>query len=360
MLSHDMSGAKLASTKPRNLPNRILRAIDGALNIQGLPKCVRPTLAAICRFVSQAEPFATIFAHKDTIAKRTGASEETIYRHLRTLKTLDLISVLDQERKSRNGRFAVSRIRLTKKAAVLLGLVAAEEDPFSDEFSNSPGADQPSFPAPTIENTAEMSNENSSEIAVIHSTPNVKMTDGHTLSEPTLSNYQPPQPAPTKNCLPVDLAWMSGNGLSKAGIFGLMGLAKQNKKRLSDIVTVLHERIKDMKGRELFAYVASICKGPSDFAVAAANLRRQLADAEVAQMFKRKCAIFRERFKGVSLTDKSQSTLYVIDKKAMFVQVYGKRPGSAPLTDLTTWIDAIESGKLVLATLQVERQLMQM
>ena len=333
MRSHDTAGAELVSTKPRNLPNRILRAIDGALNIQGLPKCVRPTLAAICRFVSQSEPFATIFAHKETIAKRTGSSEETIYRHLRKLKTLDLISVLDQERKSRNGRFAVSRIRLTKKAAMLLGLIPNEEDIFTEEPVQPTTTIQASMSAINRVNTAKIASANTPEIAVIHSTPSVKMTDGHTLSEPTLSNYQPPQPVHTKNGLPMDLAWMTGNGLSKAGIFGLMGLAKQNKKRLSDIVTVLHERIKDLKGRALFAYVASICKGPSDFSVAAANIRRQIVDAELAQKFKRKCAIFRERFKGVSLTDLSQSTLYVIDQKAQFVQVYGKRPGSAPLTD---------------------------
>ena len=96
----------LVAPPKKNLPNRILRAVDNALRIGNLPRPLRGTFAAICRFVSQSSPFETVFAKKETIAERFGASVATVYRHLKALKELGLILSFDQERKSRSGRFA--------------------------------------------------------------------------------------------------------------------------------------------------------------------------------------------------------------------------------------------------------------
>lgn len=111
MNNHETAGDKLAPAKRKNLPNRILRAVDNAMHLSGLQRNVKATLAEICRYVSQAEPLQTIFPTKAKIAERTGASERTIYRHLEKLVELQLIELSEQERKSRNGRFAVARIR---------------------------------------------------------------------------------------------------------------------------------------------------------------------------------------------------------------------------------------------------------
>ena len=45
-----------------------------------------------------------------------------IYRHLGGLRAMGLIETLEQERKSRTGRISISRIRLTRKGALGLGL----------------------------------------------------------------------------------------------------------------------------------------------------------------------------------------------------------------------------------------------
>jgi DNA-binding transcriptional ArsR family regulator len=375
MKIHDALGRQLAPalantlpSEPRNLPNRILRAIDNALHLSGLPRPARATLADICRFVPQGRPFDTVFAHKEKIAERTGASERTVYRHLQALQTAGMIEVLTQERKSRNGRFSVSRIRLTRRAAGLLGFIEMEEDLFIPDAIEVPSEvtqAELASKASDDESGALERPSTSTKIPVIHSLPSAILASGQSLSVPTLSKNQPPKlnRQPTQNGLPLDLAWLTGNGLSRAGVFGLMGIAKSKNKRLSDVVVVVKDYIADMKGGRLYAYLAALCKGPTDFSVAAVTVRKRLESEKEELAFKRKCKVFRERFKNTALTDRSQSKLYFIDERAAYVQVYGKREGraagclgSAPLNDLSTWIKGIETGKLVLATLALEQE----
>jgi DNA-binding transcriptional ArsR family regulator len=316
----EATAGTLVPAKRKNLPNRILRAIDDALHLHGLSRCLRMTFAELCRFVPQAEPFATIFAKKETIADRIGVEVRTVQRHLAALEAQGLIERLNQERKSRNGRFSIARIRLTRKAAELVGLIDAGSD-------------------------------------LMHSPPSDNLSTGHTLSEPTISKPQLPQR--TENGLPVELAWLTGNGVSRAGVFCLMGLAKTRNKRLSDIATVVYDRIKELKGSGLFAYLAALCKGPTDFAVAAANERKRRQDAEQGRALARKTEIFRQRFRNTCLTNPSQTRLYAIDESARFAQIHGEgRPVTVPLHDLAEWIARLESGRLVLATLATERRLM--
>lgn len=302
--------------KRRNLPNRILRAYDAAKHLGGVPRGVRSTLAELCRFVPQNEPMAAIFAHKDVIAERVGADARTIYRHLATLRQLDLIEVLPQERKSRNGRFAVARLRLTRKACELVGLIDTVDD-------------------------------------VIHTQPNDKMSGGHTLTEPTISKNQRPA---LIGALPQDLAWLTGQGISRAGIFKLMGQAKTHGKKMSDIVTVVASYLRDLKGGKLFAYLSALAQGPTDFSVAAANERQRQRAVADEHRLKRRAKLFRQRFAGTTLTNRSQTKLYVIDRNARFVEVVeAGRSATGPLTEAEPWIERLRCGELLLATAEIER-----
>lgn len=368
MTNHEADQPPLVPTKPKNLPSRILRAIDNAMHVANLPRKLRPTIAAICRHVSQSRPFDTVFAKKETLAARTGASVETIYRHLHALKADGLIEVLEQERKSRNGRFAIARIRLTVKAAGLLGFIEVEAPlqtcdtlpapPCADQSSDPTGA-LPSTTAPMHASTApecHFSSKKHADTPLIHTPPTGKMPCGQTLTEPTSSKHQLPQR--TQNGLPVDLAWLTGNGLSRAGIFCLMGLAKATRKRLSDIVTVVYERIRALTGSALFAYLAALCKGPSDFSVAATAERSRQAATRAATELRRQAAIFRQRFKGVALANRAQTTVYRIDERCAFAQVTGENryATTTPMNDLKPWIDGVASGELVMATASLEQR----
>lgn len=221
----------IAPAPRKNIPLRILRAIDAALHLSGLPRCLRATFAELARYVPQSSPFDTIFAHKDKIAQRIGATERTIYSHLAALSDAGLIERLPQERKSRNGRYSVARIRLTRQGAALLGLADSE---------------------------------------VIHSPQSAEISDGHTLTEPTGSKSQPPAGPGT---VPGDLTILAASGVSKAGIFALMGKATKHGKRLADIVTAKGEALRERRGGQLFAYLAALAVGPTCFAADAAAVR---------------------------------------------------------------------------------------
>jgi DNA-binding transcriptional ArsR family regulator len=374
MSPHETAGDELVPCKRKNLPNRVLRALDNAMHLHGLARGVRHTLAEVCRFVSQDRPFETVFAHKATIADRTGASERTVYRHLAILQQKELIEVLEQDRKARNGRFTVARIRLTRKAAALLAFIDAPEEirieavdcapgpvktpppePSSQETDQAAGIDglQSSLVTPDSPGVATAKAEN----GIIHSQPHAKMAGRHTLSEPTISKSQPLQR--TENGLPLDLTWLTGNGLSRAGIFKLMSKAKSKRKRLSDIVTVARPYLHDLKGGKLYAYLARLTDGPTDFSVAAARERLRQHAEQQAKSIARKADNFRQRFRNTCLTNHDRTRLYVIDEHARFAQIYGnKLRSTVPLHDLGPWIERIETGRLVLATLATERRLM--
>jgi DNA-binding MarR family transcriptional regulator len=304
---------ELAPAPRKNLPVRILRAIDNALHTIGLARCLRSTFAEIARYVDQALPLKPIFPHKENIAKRLGVWESTVYRHMNALEEAGLIKRLDQERKNHNGKFAVARIQLTEKGAEMLGLVD-----------------------------------------VIHTPPSPILRDGHTLTEPTSSENHP---APSAAGVPADLAVLSRQGVKRRGIFSLMGRATTKGKRLGDIVIAKGEHLRELRGGNLFGYLASLIAGPSCFKHAAAEVRRQQAQAAASRALAVKAAAFRERFAGCTLVDRAQTTLYALDRACSHAQVTGRKNGTALLHDLTWWITGVETGQLVLATADIERKL---
>lgn len=311
--------------KSRNLPNRILRAYDAAKHVAGLPRSVKDTLAELVRFVSQSNPFTPVFAHKTTIAERIGADERTVYRHLAVLKDRLLIEMLPQARKSRNGKFAVTNIRLTRKAAALLGFIKPEPGEFDDP-----------------------------ENMVIHKTPCAKMSCGQGLTEPTNTENQPA--SRLTNGLPTDLSWLTGNGLSRPGVFKLMALATQAKKHLSDIVVATSTYLKPLKGGHLYSYLAKLIAGPTDFTMAAMEARTLAADAEEREHYEHRARLFRARFRRATLVDRGFTRLYRFDENVRYVSVQDNAGETfAPLNDLRTWIAAVESGRLVLSTDTAER-----
>jgi DNA-binding transcriptional ArsR family regulator len=222
----------------KNIPLRILRAIDAALHLPNLPRCLRGTLAEIVRYVSQSNPLATVFAHKSRISDRLGASERTVFRHIAALQAAGLIERIEQERKSRSGRFSVARVKLTQQGAALLGLA--------------------------VDNLAS---------------PSATLSDRQSLTEPTVSKNQPPSGPGT---VPADLTILAANGVSRAGIFALMGKATKHGKRLADICAAKGEALQVRRGGRLFAYLAALAEGPTCFAAAAAAIRRQTRVASYA------------------------------------------------------------------------------
>ena len=155
----------------------------------------------MCSYLPQRATESTVFAHKRTLAQRRGVSERTLYRHLNELTQHGLIELLQQERKSRNGRFSIARIKLTTKALQSLGLTE---------------------------------------------------TNGHYRLPSSKPTSRPPRTP--RQSLPDDLKWLTTQGISKPAVFSLMRLATQNKKRLSDITAATSHTLWKYQGNALYAY----------------------------------------------------------------------------------------------------------
>ncbi|UIF87647.1 hypothetical protein [Cupriavidus sp. UYPR2.512] len=139
-----------------------------------------------------------------------------------------------------------------------------------------------------------------------------------------------------------------------------MGLAKTRGKQLSDIVTAMDHRLGEVKGGHLYAYLAALAAGPTDFSVAAAQARAARRQAEEAAHLQHRIVRFKARFGGVTLASRSGDALYRIDRDAAFVHTVSlAHSGTAPLQDLLPWMQAIERGDLVLATAATEQRMHQ-
>jgi len=386
MTKHNRVRDEFVPAPRKNLPIRILRAFDNAKHIAALPRSVRDTFAEIVRYVPQNRPLATVFAHKSSLAERIGTSERTIYRHLADLEAKNLIIIHNQERRSRNGRFSVSRIALTEFAAQLLGLIESISydgtTHSSNDFNKTQSIDKAKTKTlmPDYENLTHppalpffdiLSSDNSDQTKkkcageldslsisetqsfFIHNEPCDKLSDGFMITKPTNTNIQ--CPVPLIQGLPSDLVWLAINGVTRAGIFKLMGMAKTKKKRLSDIVLVVKDNIQKLKGKHLYGYLAKLVNGPTCFQLAATNKRRGQKEEEEAKLRKQKDIMFRQRFAGTSLFDRERSVLYRIDEKASYAEVIGgSKHGWIPLTNCSWFTTNIEDGKLVLAHESVE------
>lgn len=97
---------------------------------RAIKRCLKPTFAAICRHVSWSTPFKPVFPHKATLAELVGASVSTIHNHLKALAEADLIELMPQHHNARTGKFDKSKIRLTARAAEMLGLALPDEADF--------------------------------------------------------------------------------------------------------------------------------------------------------------------------------------------------------------------------------------
>jgi DNA-binding transcriptional ArsR family regulator len=306
--------APIPGSQPRRLPNAILRAIDNASHIVGIPRCVKDTFAEICRYVKQSDPLSPIWPTKEAIAERIGADKRTVHRHIAWLRDNALIEVLEQGRKSHNGKFIYAPIKLTRKAAELVMLM----EPLAPKENHLP----------------------SDKIAL-----------GHTLTEPSNTSSQPSN---LINNLPIDLSHLTSQGLQKRGIFKLMGMAKAKGKRLSDIVAVLGHQLTDKRGGVIFGFLKNRINDEKDYAYVA-RLAREAALRQSEQLkYEIQVKAVGESFKRQSFVNANKNIIFHVDANAQFMQVISPQlSGTERFPDAIAWQHRITSGSIYFASKEV-------
>lgn len=320
MMDHETAGIELVPPKRKYLPNKILRAIDQAVELQGLTTGVRTTLQTICRYVSQHDPLGPVFTRKTKIADRAGLSERTVHRHIVKLESLGLLRAEDQRHGKKNGKFLVTHIFLTEKLARMVGLIGGEE-------------------------------------AILASSPSDKMTGGHIKGLPDPSSTKK-QGRPKQNgqriepTLPADLQPLAELGMWPQTICKLMKEAKDHGKRLSDILVAVKKRLSELQlgGKQIATYLRKAISSQTDFAAQAKKAQDAERQAEQGRADAALIAAFRRQYAGKRLRSRDGRETVVIHASGEHAQHrVGTMTGTLPLTtrtDVAYLLDKIEKGLL--------------
>jgi DNA-binding transcriptional ArsR family regulator len=348
----------------RPLPASIAIASDHALLLKGLPLGPRNVLAELARYLKKANPLGTVFPSKETIASRIGITARSVYRHLNVLEEAGLIVREPQQHRKGTGvgEFLTGHIKLTRNGAACLGLVASDHATLA---SGSTGANPMNARTPdgafhSLTNKTTGHAANTAPAVVIHNVPSDKMSvHNKSLTEPKLSALKRSAPKAMAT-VPAELTWLLRAGVKAGEIFFLMGLASTHQKRLSDISDAKRDTLlaRGLKGRGLKAYLMALAKSDVCFKTLAANARQTAHNAEQQAMHEQAATVFKARFAGVALADKGLTTLHLIDEQCAFAQTWdGVQWSAMPMHNLRPWMAGLQSGKLILATQEMEDRL---
>ncbi|SAL67661.1 hypothetical protein [Caballeronia humi] len=261
--SHSYAIQPSLSTDAINLPWVILRAVHQASRLEGIPRRARAVLAALARTVNAARPYGEIFARRELLTERAMQSERTFYRSLADLETAGLIERPAQRRYVQAGLFGRSYLHLTEHAAILLGLVER--------------------PAPDA-------------VAEGFTTPTASMADGAICKDLSPIAFQKRQPGQ----VPADLQRLGPLGFRDYLIFKLMREAREQGKRLSEIVEATWEHLR--QATRPICYLRALLRSATDFGYAV----RSRAAIEAAEQ-----TAIDERRKALSLVAASAGHSFV-------------------------------------------------
>jgi hypothetical protein len=328
-LSHDVDAdaRRAHSCDSTNLPWVTFRATFRAANLQGLHGRARSLLAALARTVDAKNPYAAIFARRELLTDRALLSMRTLYRGLDDLETAGLIERSEQRRLNDiagyAGRYGRAYIHLTAAAARLLGFL-----------------DQPAVDTPAAKSTAP------DKPSVHFPNPSATVADGSIYRDlsPKLQKRQPAT-------LPPDLQRLMGLGFHKFLIYKLMGVARQNQKRLSDVVEATWDSLK--KAAFPINYVQALLRSPKDFSQIARAKHDQLVQRDKIAERQRRTATAIERYVGKTFYDKNLTRRITLSQDGLQAAVLdaGQRQ---PRVTAGVWhaefLAAVDAGHLVEAT----------
>jgi len=255
---------------------RACSAVDEAPVFRSMPDGYFRVIIRIIKKINLKRPANAIMASRGTLSKESGKSVETVGRAIKWLETEGLVS---RTQKACPGvRGSESPIHPTHRLieALLLDqplLVAPERQlAVSGDVSIS-------------ENPQQSEEKQSPKGKFVH-----------------LGGFWIPQ----------ELAWMvTRNGVAAGAVLFLMKKAKDQAKRLSDVVAVAAEYLRDKKGKALVGYILRLLGTDRDFGYIAKRNREEEDERQLKDRLARKAV----ELKGRWLMNQARSvTIFVEDK----------------------------------------------
>ncbi|CAH2813534.1 MAG: hypothetical protein CBCREVIR_3727 [Candidatus Burkholderia crenata] len=309
-----------------NLPWIIFRAAFRASRTEQLPQRARAMLAALARTVDASRPYAAIYARRELLTGRAMLSMRTLYRSLEDLEAAGMIERRPQSRYVDAGLFGRSYLHLTERAAVLLGLV----DPATSKIAipNANGTTPPSA-APTASFTP----------------PSATVADGgiHKDLDPPYSQKRQPRQ------VPADLQRLRALGFFDFLIFKLMREAREQGKRLSDVVEATWDHLKLAKAP--INYLRALLRNPIDFSLPMRRCQNKQAAARQLAEHLANAARLAHKYAGQTFVDAEGRRQYEIDVDGESMMIVDVEEGIGRRA--TGWkqsfAEALASGKIRLA-----------
>ncbi|MFM0365531.1 Cdc6/Cdc18 family protein [Paraburkholderia sediminicola] len=298
-----------------NLPWVILRAVHRASRLDGVPARARSVLAALARTVDASNPYGHIYARRELLTERSMQSERTFYRSLDDLETAGLIDRPPQRRYVQAGLFGRAYLHLTERAAIILGL-AAEPIPAAqpveakadsvDSSSTNAGAQQAGTAA-----------------AEAFSYRPANLADGGIYKNLFPTSLQKRQPGQ----VPVDLQRLRSLGFRDFLIFKLMREAREQGKRLSDVVEATWEHLK--KAKRPICYLRALLTSTADFSFQIRTRHTEQNAARAAVEDQKAAESLVREVAGLSFVDATGERKLVVDPDGMSLSVYNAEEGVA-------------------------------
>lgn len=296
------SESQTLSTDNTNLPWVILRAVHRAARLDGISTRARAVLSALARTVNAARPYGEIFARRTLLSERAMQSERTFYRSLADLENAGLIERPPQRRYVEAGLFGRAYLHLTPKATILLGLVEEEIAPSSlDAQSRLEEAGVP--------------------VSQSFASPSANVADGANTKDLDPKTLQKRQPGK----VPQDLQRLRTLGFLDFLIFKLMREARDAGKRLSDVVEVCWQHLR--QAQRPINYLRALLASTTDFGH---QLRTKVAEQTAMQTAARKrkeAESFVRELDGQTFADPTGHTRYTVTEQGATLLVYSVAEG---------------------------------
>lgn len=280
----------------------------------------------IVQKINLKNPFSEIFASRQTLARESGKSLDSVHRAIAWLEKQNLI---ERERVARLGlRGSRSPLVPTQGMLVALGLI---------DTSGKPIAKQLAHAAPS-RHLAKLGEDHLPEHTSTDR-PSAAITRVTQSSEHGHSAAKEYARIGTI-CLPTDLVWLCSRGITPFAVLGLMKLATKAGQRLSDVVKAARKYLENLKSNGLFAYVKKLLGSGRDFSAGTREEEKKEADLREKEYLREKAEIY----EGKRFISKKTGKIYQVESGAIR-ETGGRLSGMAPFTQ--AFIDAVEEGKLV-------------
>ena len=316
----ETSPVEITPPTRKRLKRATLVACELALRMPGLTRSARRALSVLAMTANNDDPLARIFKHRDTLCEQADMSPATWYRAQDQLIDAGFITIDHQVRK-RHGRFAGAFIYLTRPAAEALGLL----EPLPHEAFTSESVDV------AVDELVPPSLNSRVPYTEVYRLPDV---------------FQKRQPGQ----VPADLQRLRALGFFDFLIFKLMREAREQGKRLSDVVEATWDHLK--LAAAPINYLRALLRNPVDFS----HLVRRRTEAGVAQSKQEELQAhavkIAQKYAGKSFIDADGQHRYVIesDGESMTITNAGEGVARQAVNWKHSFVAALLGGKIRLAT----------